>query len=299
MPGWVRTATGIVILLVVLGSFVRRTEQTVLEVRQVWQPVSWLYVAASLALLLTCLFVMALLWYGLLHTISGRLSLLTAVQFYGLSLLPRYLPGMVWGYVGRTLLCERAGITRKVAVASTVAEVGLLVSSGALLAAMKYLGWGWMLLPVLPGVIVALGFILATLMSRHRWISQLRRVGTWYAWGLAYVAFWALYGLSIWYVVLSVDRGIGVALLPDVAASAILAWLGGFVLVLVPAGLGVREGLFALTLAPILGPTKGLLVPLMARLIGLSAEAVFFTCCASFSPRRWLASDEHRRADWL
>lgn len=279
VPGWARTVMGAVVLVVILGFFACRAGQTLDMVRQAWQPVSWLYLALSFALLIIGLFVMALMWYGLLRTMGGRLPLLMALRFYGLTLLPRYVPGMVWGYAGRTLLCEQEGVPRKVAAGSAVVEVGLITGSGVIVAAAKYLAFGWIVLLGLPGVILLLGLLLAWSMHRRQWIARLTRVATWYGWALAYVGFWLLYGASSWFVVLSVVPGIGLSCAPDVIVSATMAWLAGFLVILVPSGLGVREGVFALTLTPIVGPAAGVFVPLIARLIGMSAEAAFFFLC--------------------
>jgi len=279
VPGWLRTALGIVILSVVIGFFGRQAGQTVSEARQTWQPVSWLYVVLSFSSVLISLLAMALMWHGLLRTLDGHLPALTAVRFYGLTLLPRYVPGMVWGYVGRTVLCERAGVPRKTVVESIIAEVGLILGSGAVVIGMKRFGWGWGLLLGMPSILLLTGGVSAWLMRREQWVSRFVRGGIWWGWMLAYVAFWLLYGLSTWFAVLSVAPEIATAELPAIIVSTVLAWLGGFIVILVPGGLGIRESVFALTLTPMIGPAKGLLVPLLARLIGLSAEAVFFGGC--------------------
>ncbi|MGD9028242.1 MAG: lysylphosphatidylglycerol synthase domain-containing protein [Anaerolineae bacterium] len=279
VPAWLRTVSGIVLLLVVVGFFVGHARQTACRVQQAWQPVSWLYIVLSLGMLVACLVAMAFMWYGLLRTLNGTLPALTAVRFYGLSLLPRYVPGMVWGYAGRTILCERAGVPRRVALSSIAAEVGLIVGSGAIVTTLKPLGQAWIALLALPGVILLLGILSLSLVHRRDWGSALRRVATWYGWILAYVGFWLLYSLSTWLVVMSVAPEAGLSSLPDVMVSTTLAWMGGFIVVFVPGGLGVREGLLSLTLTPTLGREIGIFVPLMARLIGLASEAAFFATC--------------------
>ena len=280
MPGWVRTVLGVLILVTILGFFAGRAGQTLDTVRQAWQPVSWLYLALSFVTLLICLLILALAWYGLLRTLGGRLPLPVALRFYGLTLLPRYVPGMVWGYAGRTLLCEREGVPRKVAAGSAVVEVGLIVGTGVIVAATNYLSHGWIvLLTSLPGLILLFGFLLAWATHQRRWATRLTRAATWYGWGLVYIGFWLLYGASSWLVVLSVAPGIRLSSAPDVVVSATVAWLAGFLVVLVPGGLGVREGVFVLTLTPIIGPAGGTFVPLIARLIGMASEAVFSVLC--------------------
>ncbi len=268
--------TGALILVIVLGFFARRAGQTVDTVRQSWQSVSWAYLVLSFASFLICLFVMALLWYGILRTMGGRLPLLAALRFYGLTLLPRYVPGSVWGYAGRTLMCEREGVERKVAAGSAVVEVGLIVASAFIVVLLEFLDPGWILLVLLPAVIMILGFLFSCLLDRPQKASRFRRAATWYAWGLAYLGFWLMYGASNWLVASSVapevDIGHGLA----ITVRSTAAWLAGFLAIIVPGGLGVREGVFALTLTPIVGPAGGVFIPLLARLTGMLAELAFF-----------------------
>ena len=280
LPGWARTLMGALTLVIVLGFFARRAGQTLDMVRQAWQPVSWLYLVLSFTLSVIGFLVMALVWYGVLHTMGGRLPLPTAIRLYGLTLLPRYVPGMVWGYAGRTLLCEREGVPRKVAAGSAVVEVGLIVGSGMIVATARYLPSGWIALVGFPGVSLLLGLLLSWSMRWRLWVARLARVAIWYGWVVAYIGFWLLYGASSWLVVLSVVPDIGLSSALDVIVSATVAWLAGFLVVLVPAGLGVREGVLALTLTPILGSAAGVFVPLMARVIGMLAEAAFAVLCA-------------------
>lgn len=276
VPGWTRTVLGIAILAAVVGFFVHHAGHTLSSVREAWQPVMWRHIFVSFLLLLVCLFVMSVLWYWLVGTLKGEVRAFTAVTVYGLSLLPRYVPGLVWGYVGRIALCERAGVRRRVAMGSIIAEVGLIVGAGAIVAMVGRLTWRWVLLPCVPGVVLLLGAVSSRYLHRRRWVSRFKRIGTWYGLLLAYIAFWLLYGLSSWFAVLSVAPDTRSALLPRVMVSTVLAWFAGFVAIVVPGGLGVREGVFVATLTPILGPTNGLLVPLVMRLIALGAEGVFF-----------------------
>jgi uncharacterized membrane protein YbhN (UPF0104 family) len=284
VPGWVRTAAGLVILALVVWFFARRAGQTMDLVREAWQPVSWLYLALSFALVLVCLFLMALLWYGILRTMGGQLPLVTALRFYGITLLPRYLPGMVWGYVGRTLLCERRGITRNVATGSAMVEVGLIVGSGFLLVLLKYLAAWWIVLIILPSLLLMAALLSARPTRRQQKTLQFKRVATWCGWGFAYAGFWLLYGASSWLVALSVAPGLTPQDAPEIVVRSIAAWLAGFLAVIVPGGLGVREGVFALTLVEIVGPAEGAFIPLLARSIGILAELMFFLICLLLVP---------------
>jgi len=282
VPGWIRTVIGILILAVVVGFFARHARQTLVMVREAWQPVSWLYLILSYLLLLVCFFIMALLWYSVLRTMGGQLSLSAALRFYGITLLPRYIPGMIWGYAGRTVLCEKEGIARSIAAGSAIAEIGLIVATGFTVALIRFLGTNWMIVIIVPALILFLGSLVTSLREvRHR-TSVFKKAAKWYGLALAYLGFWALYGASSWLVAMSVAPEVARSHPLDIVVSSAIAWLAGFLAIFVPSGLGVREGVFSLTLTPILGPAAGVFIPLLARLIGMLAEVTFFLICLLF-----------------
>ena len=276
IPGWIRIVSGLLIFVAVLWFFARRAGQTLDMVRQTWQPVSWLFLVLAFLLWLLCLLIMALLWHGILRILGGRLAVPVAIGFYGLTLLPRYVPGMVWGYAGRSLLCERKGIPRKVAVASVVIEMALIVGCGFAIAVLKYLSFYWLALVLLPAPILLVGYLVARARHETQVTGRLERVALWYGCGIAYMAFWLLYGISTWLVAVSVVPEIALRNIPEFIAVSAISWLAGFLAILVPSGLGVREAVFAVTITPLVGSGGAVLIPLLARLIGMLAELAFF-----------------------
>ena len=286
IPGWIRIVSGLLSLVAVLWFFSRRAGQTLDMVRQAWQPVSWLFLALAFLLLLVCMFIMALLWYGILRILGGRLPVPIAVRFYGLTLLPRYVPGMVWGYAGRALLCEREGISRKVAAASVVIEMALIVGSGFAIAILKYVSFHWLALVLLPAPILFVGLLVARARHETQVTGRLEQAARWYGCGVAYLGFWLLYGASTWLVALSVVPEIALRNVPEFIAVSAISWLAGFLAILVPSGLGVREAVFAVTIMPLAGSGAAVLIPLLARLIGMLAELAFFVLCLLFFRHR-------------
>jgi uncharacterized membrane protein YbhN (UPF0104 family) len=90
---------------------------------------------------------------------------------------------------------------------------------------------------------------------------------------------WVLLGLSLLAVVGSflpmnlsdiIERG----LVPVGIASVAFATIAGFLVAVLPGGLGVREGVLMSTLVPILGPDDSVVAALMLRLVWVAAEVV-------------------------
>jgi uncharacterized membrane protein YbhN (UPF0104 family) len=96
-----------------------------------------------------------------------------------------------------------------------------------------------------------------------------------------------LLGLSQVAVIRAVaPGGVGPGLWPVVAASVALATVGGFVVAVLPGGLGVREWLLMLALGPVLGSADtAVIATLLLRLTWVAAEGAAAAVLAFARPR--------------
>ena len=62
--------------------------------------------------------------------------------------------------------------------------------------------------------------------------------------------------------------------MPVVIASVALATVAGFVVAVLPGGLGVREGVLMSALAPAIGSDQAVIASLLLRLVWVAAELV-------------------------
>jgi uncharacterized membrane protein YbhN (UPF0104 family) len=88
---------------------------------------------------------------------------------------------------------------------------------------------------------------------------------------------WVLLGLSQLAVVRAFDpegaKALAAAgLVPVVIASVALATVAGFVVAVLPGGLGVREGVLMSAMSPALGADRSVVAALMLRLVWVAAE---------------------------
>lgn len=204
----------------------------------------------------------------------------TALRLYNLSQLGKYLPGSVWQFVGRAAayrdLGARAGGIRDAIVTESLWVVGGALTFGVLVSGFSVvpvvldsldrgtLVWiGVGLLVVLVGVVV-----LAVLRGPQLRSYVRRSRPTPYAVAVQAVV-WALLGLSF----LAVARagGIDVPVLYAIGLFA-TAYAVGFLVLFVPAGLGVRDGILTLGLLPYASAEQGLVVVLVARLVYVVVE---------------------------
>jgi uncharacterized membrane protein YbhN (UPF0104 family) len=248
-----------------------------------WQPRPGLFVLACVLLAVSYALV-ACIWGLALRRAAGT-PLLTGVRIWFLSNLARYVPGNLWSYVGAVELARREGVERSRTLA-VMALTQVLSVAVALLAGLPVLLAEWARLgrPALLGA-VAVAVVAAVAAAFRRQLLGLarRRVPGLDAGGLVpspgtvalltvgYAAYWAVTGLAFAALVASAYR-LPVGDVPLVVAAYAAAYAIGFLSLLTPAGLGVREGVLVVALAPVLPAGPALVVALVSRAWTMVAE---------------------------
>jgi uncharacterized membrane protein YbhN (UPF0104 family) len=256
-------------------------------------------VAASAVLYLAGLGCCAVFWHLLLRALGQQPRLPDVLRAFYVGQLGRYVPGKVVGLYVRARLLSGPGVGQRVAVLTVVCESLAMLTAGGLLAAvwlplrgsdLAGLRW-WSLgllvvlgVPLFPGVFNRLVRRVAPPPQGDEDAALPPVRARILAEGLGIeAAGWLLQGLSLWALVEALVPGA----LPwtvegslDVAAAVALAMVAGFVILLVPGGLGVRElilqQLLAADLAAALGPERAaataVVAVLLLRLVWMVAE---------------------------
>jgi uncharacterized membrane protein YbhN (UPF0104 family) len=234
--------------------------------------------AVVLALLATAVSMLA--WRTILADLGSRLALPPSVHIYALSQLGKYLPGSVWPVLGQMELGRAFDVPRlRSATAFLLVLLGSVVSATAAggLLAFTSPGWGraFALLPLVvlvmhPRVLVPLTSLLGRVLRRPA-VTQPPSLG-----GIARALGWlSLQWLSLGISTAVMAHGLAahVSLTRCIAAVS-LAWAAGLVVVFVPAGVGVREGVFTYLLAPAVGSSRALALALLGRFALTIADAI-------------------------
>jgi len=243
-------------------------------------------------------FIMAIVgvipWASLRH-LGCPFSYPKATSVYFLTQIFKYLPGGIWAFPGRMAVYQLLGVGSAQSVVSVFRETTAMFLGAALIGLLgllqglslsKSLSWAIGL-----GTLVSAGAILIIqmpwfwrLFSSFKLISKSpliaysevdpkhRNLG-WLPWTLiGSVSFWFLFGLPF--------RQMALAIYPQlenlnwlVAASIFaLAWCAGFVIVFVPAGIGIRESALTLLLVNIMPVGDALSLALLSRAAWIIAE---------------------------
>ncbi len=219
--------------------------------------IHWRWVAAASVVVLATFAALIESWRLLLGGLGGYLGFWTAARIWTVANLGRYLPGKIWSVGALGLLAKREGVSD--VAAASAAIVGTLLNIGAGLGILAVSGsrvlgafkpWlqtvatigailfvaGTLVLPrLLPPVLKRLAewrrqpFQPQALPTRALWIATAINVMSWVAYGVAFSLF---------------AKGVA----PGVIAPPLLfvaiwtaSYLSGYLALVVPGGIGVRE----------------------------------------------------------
>lgn len=311
-PRWKRTtiaavkAVVAVVVLWAVGRHVLRTWDDLADRRVAlrFEP-GWL--AASGVLYLAGLSAYGVFYENILRASATPIRLVPALRAYLVSHLGKYVPGKAMVVVMRAGMAAPFGARASTAAIATFYETLVMMAAGGLVAAGGFAmagasdrvsfavpGWGPVELPVYRlAAIASLGLGLSFLVvvapavfgRLVRFVSLPipgvgpeavpRLTGGLLGRGLAWSAIgWVLLGLSQLAVVRAIDADAAPGLwrLPVITAAVALATVAGFVVAVMPGGLGVREGVLMSALAPALGPDRSVVAALALRLVWVAAE---------------------------
>jgi uncharacterized membrane protein YbhN (UPF0104 family) len=238
--------------------------------------------------------------------------LIPTLRAYLVSHLAKYVPGKAMVVVVRAGMVVPFGARASTAAIATFYETLVMMASGGLIAAAGFAAargthrvgltlplWGQVELPLyrlaaVCGLGSGLAFLilvvppvfgrLAGLVSlpipgvgpeaMPRVTGRLLGEGLLWSWGG-----WVFLGLSQLAVLRAFDPttigvSMAVSLAPAVIASVALATVAGFMVAVLPGGLGVREGVLMSTLAPAVGSDRAVIASLLLRLVWVAAELV-------------------------
>jgi uncharacterized membrane protein YbhN (UPF0104 family) len=235
-------------------------------------------VAAALALVLLGLGATGLLWLHLMSCLGVRLPWRAGLAMFFVGQLGKYIPGSVWSIGAQAQMAGRHAVPVRTTVTAGLVFIGYHLVTGVLVGTLVVLLGGldapwpdWLSLVALAGSAAALapavvcwtGQRVAGGVLRIGWADTVRVLAL-------MAAAWTAYALAL--VLMSPP-------LPwhDVAAyggAFALAYAVGVVIVVAPAGVGAREALFVLLLAPLTSVAAATALALAARVVHTAADVL-------------------------
>jgi Lysylphosphatidylglycerol synthase TM region len=245
----------------------------------------WCPVAASALAAMAGSTCMMVAWRGFLADLGSRLPLPVAARASFLGQLAKYIPGGVWSIAAQVELAYDYGAPRRRSTTSVLVTLSVMVAVGLAIAAVllpltaggaagHYL-WFLALIPVIavclyPPVLTrlvntALRLVRQQPLDQVPSLAGLARAAAWTALG------WLFMGTQAWLVLSDLTRDSPRLALLSVGAFA-LACCVGYLVVVIPSGLGAREVIFITAVATLVPHGPATAAAIVIRLTSTASD---------------------------
>ncbi|MBR7833711.1 flippase-like domain-containing protein [Actinospica durhamensis] len=238
-------------------------------------------------------------WRGLLAAAGSRLSVRAGSRVFFIGQLGKYLPGSVWPVLTQMELGRAYKVPRERSASIAIVTMTIGLASGLLatLVGIPFMDsgktgtywWAFLFIPVL--LVVLHPRVLNPILERGlRLIGRpapeqpLTLRATASAIGVNMLA-WVANGVQIWVMAVRLGAHGGHTLLASIGVYA-FAWCVGFLIVIAPAGAGVREPILVATLQPMVHSyTAALAITLVSRLVTILGDLIGAALAGAFGLR--------------
>ena len=231
---------------------------------------------------------MLMSWVHVVRALGVHMTVRNARGIFPVAQLTKYVPGGVWPMVAQAALGRRAGLPAAAMGSAGVVNLALSIGVALLVSGLlviepstAFAGWAW--------IAAAGGVVLLTALSppathclkrhvvRTRWANRLGHLLPASGSEIARAVAWCLLAqllCGIHLQLLIPGDGLGLTSVLYASAAYSLAAVAGVLVVLAPAGAGIREATLIVLLQPMASPAESFVVAVASRLILVVAELV-------------------------
>lgn len=252
--------------------------------------INWFYLLASQLLLILVSISGTYFWQLLLKIITSRqVNFSESLAIVNTSQLTKYLPGKVWSFALQMLLLSKKNISKTVVL---YVNIFLVVTSffastflGLLYLACFSPNQKKLWLPLFfIFLIIYFGFIFLNQLCLKLLIKIVRKlfrktinythidVGWIIIFQLVYLLANAIFGITGYLLALGLGFSVSIQDMFAIAASLIIADMIGFIVLIAPGGLGVREGIMLALLGVLGDKSIALILPIGTRIEGMISD---------------------------
>ncbi len=223
-------------------------------------------------------------------------------QGFSLGLIPKYIPGYIWGYLSRgEWYLQNEGIPVRVSWIATIIEIYITLLSGLIIVTLNYffsinkqllILLIFLIAPIIGYLIIMHAFKLLQKLIKKKRDWDLHFKMTLKEWSVILINSsiqWCLLGFGIWLIQKSfsdIHGNISFPLMLNYSSTFSMAWLSGFVMIFIPNGLGVREFVLRELLATQMGflNSAANLISILSRILLFIAEGILFFIASIIIP---------------
>lgn len=212
----------------------------------------------ALFIIVIALSLQIIIWIKVMGLLDVVLPPFQAFMGFSLSFVPKYIPGTFWGYISRNeWLASDFNVNRRLSTLGTVIELIVIFCSILFMLVLNFTKFHFLIyLFVLIIFSLVLYFLLKIILNNNKvkeyfgeqYFNQLT-VSSIMGIYFFSIFVWFIYGLGLYVLannkILDLFLSEGMFTLYYYSISFSVAWFLGFLAVLIPSGLGVREGVLA------------------------------------------------------
>lgn len=234
-------------------------------------------------------FVRGYIWQQILERYNYKLSFRKSCYLWCVSEFKRYIPGSIWAFMGRAFQFEKEKVEKKDVARGLIIEAEVFVMGCVVVSLLAlpilvpsflhpYLIWFNLL-----GLLLVLGYcnaqkvvvlfpkkiqkVIAFLLPTFSFYDMLSLVIT------SSVALF-FFGLGNYFVITAITY-LDLQSIFSLIGVFVLAFLAGYLSIITPAGLGVREGIMILTLTKLIPSGLAALAAVFSRILLIISELLF------------------------
>ncbi len=227
------------------------------------------------------------LWKFILGSLGYGIKSRTAVISWIYSNIGKYMPGKVWQFIGRTALTKK--VKPEITLFTVFLEVAISFSAAVMVFFLRFMVVKNM--PILWFIYAAFLFLILLLVQHPKVVSFVLRIfaklrkqefcvssmklsiKNSVMLFFAYFVLWVFTGFSFWIMIQG--SKINVRLL-DAVTTYPISWILGYLFLIAPAGLGVREGVLMSLLKGIYPETVASAYSVLTRIALVTSDFLLF-----------------------
>jgi uncharacterized membrane protein YbhN (UPF0104 family) len=252
--------------------------------------INWFYLLTSQLLLILVSISGTYFWQLLMKIItSQQISFRESLAIVNTSQLTKYLPGKVWSFAFQMLLLSKKGISKTVVLYANLFLAVTSLFASAFLGLLYFACFSpnqpafWLPL-FFVFLIIYFGFIFLNQPCLKLLVKIVRKLFNktinythidvkWIViFQLVYLLANAIFGFTGYLLALGLGFSVSVQDIFAISASLIIADMIGFIVLIAPGGLGVREGIMFTLLAALGDKNIALILPIGARIEGMISD---------------------------
>jgi len=243
-----------------------------------------------------------LMWWWIMRRLGANFSPKEGYRIWALSNIAKYLPGKVWHILGRMVLYPGGKL---VVMESIILEMGAVMIAGFWVMLLTLFATP-LRIPVSRGVILILGVLTLPFILKPLFLQKVIRYPvekikkepfsssplpfstfSFLSIFIINIIFWASYGIGYFLILKSIDLHLSPLLLSGVYAAS---WTLGYISLITPGGLGIREGVFVFLLKGFLPQGIPALLAILGRVVILLTETLMALFSLPLLKRRGISS---------